>query len=212
MATVVGDAVASGIVSNLARPGGNITGVTYFQPELSAKRLELLKVVMPSISQVAMLVNPHNPIVGPVVQEMGIAARSLAVGLQVFEARAPAEIERAFSAMPSKRINAVVILDDTMFVANDKSVARFAEKQRLLSISQAEFAEAGGLMGYGVDILQLFRRAAYFVDKILTGVKPGDVPVEQPTKFQLAVNVKTAKALGIKFPDSILLRADKVVG
>ena len=209
---VSGDAVATGLVASLARPGGNITGSTFFDPELTAKRLELLKEAMPRVAQVAALLNPDNPAsIGPVLQAMQIAAKSMKVGLQQFEVLGPNEFDSAFAAMANRRVDAVAVLDDGVFLANARAIADVAAKNRLPLIGNKEFAEAGGLIGYGVNFLELWRRAAYFVDRILKGAKPGDLPVEQATKFELIINMKTARALGIKIPDSILVRANKVI-
>ncbi len=208
---VSGDAVATGLVASLARPGGNITGSTLFNPELAAKRLELLKEAMPRITRVAVLVNPDNPARGPDFQLIKITARSLKVEIEPFEVRGPNEFESAFAAMAKRRVDAVTINQDGMLNANSRAIADLAAKQRLPSAGFKEFAEAGGLIGYGVNRPEMFRRAAYFVDRILKGAKPGDMPVERPTKFELVVNMKTAKALGIKIPQTILLRADKVI-
>ena len=208
---VVADPVALGLVASLARPGGNITGSTFFYAELTAKRLELLREVFPRTRYVAVLLNPLNPAQALNFQAMEITARPLKVGLQKFEVRRPNEFESAFSAMAKKRVDAVAIVEDPMFLANAKGLADLAAKQRLPSIGFNEFAESGGLIGYGANLFELFRRAAYFVDRILKGAKPADLPVEQPTKFELVVNLKTAKALGIKIPQSILVRADRVI-
>lgn len=206
------DPVGDGLVASLARPGGNITGSTFFDPELTAKRLELLKEAMPRVAQVAALLNPDNPAsIGPVLQAMQIAAKSMKVGLQQFEVLGPNEFDSAFAAMANRRVDAVAVLDDGVFLANARAIADVAAKNRLPLIGNKEFAEAGGLIGYGVNFLELWRRAAYFVDRILKGAKPGDLPVEQATKFELIINMKTARALGIKIPDSILVRANKVI-
>jgi putative ABC transport system substrate-binding protein len=209
--TAVGDAVASGIVASLSRPGGNITGITFFLPELAAKRLELLKEVMPRFTRIAILVNQNNSLMKPILQAMETAAKLLNVRLQPFEVQNTTEFNGAFSAMVNKRIDAVVIPDDATFVSNDKLIAELATQYRLPSIGYGEFAAAGGLMAYGVNRLDMFRRTAYFVDKILKGIRPADIPVELPTKFELVINMKTAKALGIKVPQTIMLRADKVI-
>ena len=207
----VADPVASGLVASLAHPGGNVTGSSYFAPELHAKRLELLKEAMPRMTSVAALLNPDNSSIAPLLKETQIAATQLKVGLERFEVRGPSEFESAFSAMAKRRVDAVVVFDDPMLIANRKAVADLAAKQRIASVGQKEFAEAGGLIGYGQILFEMFRRAAYFVDKILKGAKPADLPVEQVNRFELVVNMKTAKALGIKIPQSILVRADRVI-
>jgi putative ABC transport system substrate-binding protein len=208
---VVADPVANGLVASLARPGGNVTGSSYFAPELHAKRLELLKEAVPRINLVAALLNPDNPSIATLLKETQIAAKSLKVGLQQFDVRGPSEFESAFSAMAKRRVDAVVVFDDPMLIANRRAIADLAAKHRIASVGQKEFAEAGGLIGYGQILFELFRRAAYFVDRILKGTKPVDLPVEQATKFELIINMKTAKALGIKIPHSYLVRADKVI-
>jgi putative ABC transport system substrate-binding protein len=207
----VGDPIAMGIVASLARPGGNITGATFVSPELHVKRLELLKEILPRINQVAVLLNPDNRANGPVLQAIGAAAKLLKVSLQQFEARAPDEFEGAFAAVARKRADAVLVLQDTMLTANRRAILDLAAKQRLPSAGITEFAEAGSLVGYGVNSPEQFRRAAYFVDRIIKGAKPADLPVERPTKYELVINQKTAKALGITIPQSILVRADKVI-
>jgi len=206
-----GDAVATGLVASLARPGGNITGSTFFDPELSAKRLELLKAAMPQTTRVAILLNPANPQTGVSLQSMEGTSKSLKLVLQRFDVQSPNEFEAAFSAMAKNNVDAVWIQQDPVFVENAKAVASLAEKQRLPAIGFAGFAEAGGLIEYGVNFPKLFRRSAHFVDKILKGAKPQNIPVERPTGFDLAINLKTAKALGIKIPNSILQQATKVI-
>jgi putative ABC transport system substrate-binding protein len=209
--TVSGDAVATGLVQSIARPGANITGLTYFFPELNAKRLELLKEAVPRISRVGVLLNPGNPANGPVLKAMEAAAASLGLELHQFEVSGPDEFASAFSAMAEIRVEAVEIIDDAMLIANAPRIADFATKSRLPAIGFREFVEGGGLMAYAVDFPAIWRRAASFVDKILKGAKPADLPVEQATKFELVVNLKTAKALGITIPPSILARADEVI-
>jgi len=206
-----GDAVAAGLVAGLARPGGNITGSTYFLPQLMAKRLELLKAAIPHITQVAILVKPDNPFFVPALQALETAVNSLKLGLQQFEARGPNEFEAAFSAMAKNRIDAVVILEDGVFVSNARAIADLAARHRIPSAGFNELAEAGGLIGYGVDFIAMYRRAATFVDRILKGAKPAGIPVEQATKFELVINMKTAKALGLTIPQSLLLRADELI-
>jgi len=210
MATVA-DPVATGIVVSFARPGGNITGSTFSSPELNAKRLDLLKEVMPQITQAAIILNPNNPLIATHIKETGIVAKALKVGLQRFEVRGPDEFEATISSVAKARINAVVVSEDPVLIANVARIAVLATKQRLATAGNREFADAGGLIGYGVNFPAIFRRAAYFVDRILKGARPGDIPVEQATRFELIVNQKTARALGIKIPQSILVRADRVI-
>lgn len=206
-----GDAVAAGIVVSLARPGGNLTGTTYFVPELMAKRIEMLKDVVPRIREVAVLVKPDNPFFGTVLPALEIPAKSLNVRLQEFEIRGPDDFGDAFESMAKKGVDAVVIIEDAVFVSNARAIADLAAKHRLPSAGFIEFAKAGGLIGYGVEFLEMYRRAAVFVDKILKGTRPADIPVEQATKFVAVTNMKTAKALGLDVPTSLLLRADEVI-
>ena len=209
---VSGDAVATGLIASLARPGGNVTGMTYFDPELHAKRLELLKEAMPRISRVGILMNPDNPQTkGTTLQALRAAAPLLKLEIPLFEARSPADFESALSAMAKTRVDAAAVADDPMFLGNLPAIAGIAANKRLPSTGAKEFADVGGMIGYGVNFAEAFRRAAYFVDKIVKGAQPRDLPVEQPTKFELVINLKTAKTLGIKIPHSILLRADKVI-
>jgi len=206
-----GDAVGAGLVASLARPGGNITGSTFFSPELSSKRLELLKEAVPRVTEVAYFMNPDNPVAEVNLKAMETTRRILKVGLRRSEARAPNEFEGAFAAMAKQHVNALVISQDALIISNYGVIADLAAKRQFPSIGPAEFAAAGGLIGYGHDNNVLFHRAAYFVDKIFKGARPADIPIEQPTKFELVVNMKTAKALGITIPQSILVRADKVI-
>ena len=208
---VSGDAVATGLVPSIARPGGNLTGSTFFNPELAAKRLELLKEAVPRITRVAVLLNPDNPVNGPVLQVVGATARALKVEIPQFELRGPGDFEGAFSAMAKRRVEALLIIEDGMLIANARGVADLAAKKRLPSTGFKEFAEAGGLVGYGVNFPEMFRRAAVFVDKILKGAKPGALPVEQATRFELVVNLKTAKTLGLTIPKPVLVRADTLI-
>jgi putative tryptophan/tyrosine transport system substrate-binding protein len=206
----VGDVLGSGIVSSLSRPGGNITGSTFFQPELAAKRLELLKEAMPDITKVGILLNLTNPMNVPVLPQMNEVAGSRKVVLRQFDARGPADFEGVVEAMAAS-VDAFVILDDATLIAGAPAVAKLALQRRLASIGFPDYATAGGLMAFGVDFADLFRHAASFVDKILKGTKPGDLPFERATKFETIVNLKTAKALGVDLPTSILLRADEVI-
>jgi putative ABC transport system substrate-binding protein len=206
-----GDAVASGLITSLARPGGNITGSTYFSPELNAKQLELLKEAFPGLQRVAVLQNPDNPAEVQVLHTMALTATPLKLELQSFEARGPGDFESAFTAMAKWRIGALVITDDSMLIANAGGLAALVAQRRLPAIGFKDFAQAGGLFAYGVDLPELFRYAAVFVDKILKGAKPADLPVERATKFDLLINLKTAKALGLTIPQSLLMRADEVI-
>jgi putative ABC transport system substrate-binding protein len=206
-----GDIVALGVVGSLAGPGGNITGSTNLGRELGAKRLELLREMMPQVSKVGYLVNPDNPAFGPNLQAIRSAAKLLKLEIQPFEVRDATEFESAFLEMFKSRINALVLQDDTSFGANAKLIASLALKNRFPSVGRKTFAEAGGLIGYGPDVRALDRRAAYFVDKILKGARPADLPIEQPTKFELIINGKTAKSLGLTIPHSLLISADKVI-
>ena len=176
-----------------------------------AKRLELLKEALPHVRRVAFLLNPDHAASGPTLRAMEEAAKLLRLTIQTFEVRDPSELGNVFSAMATGSIDAVAITEQPLFVANAKIIASFALKQRLPSTGFNEFAEAGGLIAYGVNLLELYRRAAYFVDKILKGAKPRDLPVEQATQFSLVINGKTAKAINIKIANSILARADKVI-
>lgn len=203
------DAVATGLVGSLARPDGNITGLTIFGPEISAKRLELLKEAFPRARRVAVLFNPDTKGAGS--QPMEIASKSFNVELQRIGVHGPGEFESAFSAMVTKRVDAVLVTQEPMLNAYPKEIADLATKHRLPSIGFNDLADAGGLLGYGVNFLDLYRRAAYYVDKLLKGAKPADLPIERPTKFEMVINLKTARALGLKIPQSVLLRADRVI-
>ena len=209
--TTSGDAVSSGLVASLARPGGNVTGSTFFVPELMAKRLELLKECIPRAARVAVLVNADDPSHVPVLKAMETTARSLKIALHEFAVRRPSEFETAFSGMVKRRVDALVVQEDSLLTANGRMIADSAAKKQLALAGQPTFAEAGGQIGYGVDQLTLVRRAAYFVDKILKGAKPADIPIERPSKFELVINLKTAKTLGLTIPPSLLLRANQVI-
>ena len=203
--TNVGDAVGSGIVASLARPGGNITGDTFFVTELVAKRLEVLKDAIPRVRRVAVLANPDNAATGQYLQAMETAARELNVALLRFDARGPADLDGAFAAMAKESVDALAVIEDVVLIANFKRIAELAVKQRLPSISFVEYADAGGLFGYGVNFLALYRRAPVFVDKILKGAKPADIPIERPTTFEFVINMKTARALGLAVSSAIRL-------
>jgi putative ABC transport system substrate-binding protein len=207
-----GDAVGTGLVDSLARPGGNVTGLTLLGSELSAKRLEILKETVPKLSQVAVLLNPVNR--GSVLfrKEIEVAARSFGVDLQIVEARRPDELAKAFSRTRIGAVQALVTLNDTMFFSQQVQIANLARKTGLPAMfPESEYVNAGGLMSYGPSVADLFRRAAIYVDKILKGAKPADLPVEQPTKFELVINLKTAKQIGLTIPPNVLARADRVI-
>jgi putative ABC transport system substrate-binding protein len=208
---VTGDSVGTGLVASLARPGGNVTGSTVFGPEHNVKRLELLKAVMPRLARVAFLFNPDNPSRATDNKDMESAARSMKLEISYFEARQPAEFDAVFTAMAKRHAGGVVVTDDAMLNSNSRRIAETAEQKRVPSAGNTDLAEAGGLIGYGVNVSDMFRRAAYFVDKIVRGAKPGDLPVERATKFDLVINLKTAKALGVTIPPSVLGRADHVI-
>jgi putative tryptophan/tyrosine transport system substrate-binding protein len=205
------DAVAARIVASLAHPGGNVTGSTFFHPELMAKRLELLKEVAPSMSRAGVFLFRGSEGNDPIVEAMESTAKALRIGLQLIEVGTPTDLEGAFSALANQQIDALVVGDHAFFIGNANAIAALAAKHRLPSIGYLDLAASGGLMAYAVYFPDQFRRAAVFVDKILKGAKPGDIPVEQATKFMTVVNTKTAKALGIEMPTSILLRADEVI-
>ena len=207
--TSVSDPVGAGLVASLAHPGGNATGLSNIVSELSAKQLELLKAAVPRIYRVAILHNPLNS--GPALIGTREAARALAVELEVIEVRVPNELASAFSTVTTRHADAVLALSDPVF-GNETQLARLATKHRLPAMyARREFAQAGGLLAYGPNFSDSYRRAAGYVDKILKGAKPGDLPVEQPTTFELTINLKTAKALGLTIPQSLLLRADEVI-
>ena len=208
---VVGDAVAMGLVESLARPGGNVTGSSFFFPELNAKRLEVLKEALPRLSRVGVLLNPDNPANVATLRAMEETARSVKVQLHAVEVRSPADFESAFATIVKGRAGALVVYDDAMLIAEAARIADLARKNRLPTIGFIEYAKAGGLLAFGVNFPDLWRRAATYVDKILKGTKPADLPVEQPTKFELVINLKTAKALGLTIPQSVLVRADQVI-
>jgi putative tryptophan/tyrosine transport system substrate-binding protein len=206
------DPVGTGFVASLARPGGNITGLSLLSPDLSTKRLELLKEVAPGVSRVAVFWNPEDPPAKLSVKETEAAAKALAVQLQVLETRDPNDFENAFRAVIKARAGALMLLPAPIMNTHAKQIADLAAKNRLATISYAsEFPNAGGLMSYGANLAELYRRAAYYVDKILKGAKPADLPVEQPMKFEFVINLKAAKQIGLTIPPNVLVRADRVV-
>ena len=207
---VISDPVAEGLVQSLARPGGNITGIAFENAELTAKRLELLKRVIPGATRVAALADSTFGSGG--LPELQAAARSLGLELQVVEVRGPADFDAAFRSARAARAEGLVVLASPLLSANRKSLIAHAASSRLPATYEVRtFVEDGGLMSYGPNRLVMFRRAAIYVDKILKGAKPGDLPIEQPNKFELVINLKTAKALGLTIPPSLLARADQVI-
>lgn len=209
----VADPVGVGLVASLARPGGNITGTSSMAAEVVAKQLALLKETVPNVSRVGALWNPANQAFQTLqVKEAEVAARTLAVQLLFREARNLDELDGAFSAMVRERVGALHVLNDPMFASNPRRIADLAARSRLPAVyGQRDYADAGGLMAYGPSYTDIFRRAAIYVDKILKGAKPADLPVEQPTKFELIINLKTARALGLTIPPSVLGRADEII-
>lgn len=209
---IVADPVGSGLVPNLARPGGNVTGLSQMIAELHAKRLQLLKEVIPRLKRVALLWNPATQWHAKVVGGLKEVAPSLSIELKVVGASTPIEFDSAFAAFARADVQALYVIEDAFFFAHRATLLKMASKIRLPGTFGArEFADEGGLMAYGTDLGDLWLRSAAYVDKILKGAKPADLPIEQPTKFEFVVNLKTAKALGIIIPESILLRADEVI-
>jgi len=207
--------VTSGLVTSLARPGGNVTGLSFFSPELVGKCLEQLKLAVPAVSRVAALWQPGGqgePTEKEMLKAAEVAARALGVRLQFVEARGPENFDRAFSEMTRARAGALTVLPSNMFISERRRLVDLAAKNRLPAVYPwREFVDAGGLMSYGLNVADLFRRAATYVDKILKGAKPADLPVEQPTKFELVINLKTAKVLGLTIPQPLQQRADQMI-
>jgi putative ABC transport system substrate-binding protein len=210
-----GDPVASGLVTSLARPGGNVTGLSTLTVDLIGKCLEQIPQAVPGVSRVAVLWSPGDSperTEKDMLKRAEVAARALGMRLQFVEMRGPADFDRAFSEMTGARAGALTVLASTMFFGERRRLVELTAKNRLPAVyTSRDFVDAGGLMSYGPDYADLFRRAATYVDKILKGAKPGDLPVEQPTKFDLVINLKTAKALGLTIPPSLLQRADQVI-
>jgi len=207
----IGDALASGIASSLARPGGNITGLTIFNPEIAAKRLELLKEVLPDLKDVGILLNLANPNKDSILAQLNRVAQPLNLELHQFDARSPTDFEAAFAAMAARHVGALAVIEDPMMIANAPAVAELALKQHLPSCGWPQFSVNGGVMGYGIDFPDMFRQAATYVDKILKGAKPGDLPIQRASKFEIIVNLKTAKKLSLTIPYSLLVRANEVI-
>ena len=208
----VGDPVQSGLVASLRRPGGNVTGVSNVSRDVSGKQLELLREIHPGATRIAALRNPTNPGSALMWHETQVAAHSLAVQLRLAAVSEPKELEPTFAAIARERIAGVVVLADPLFLSERHRIALLAQQARLVTVFQrGENVEAGGLLSYGPKLTEQFRQAAVYVDRILKGAKPGDLPVEQPTKFELVNNLKTAKAIGVTIPPSLLLRVDQVI-
>jgi putative ABC transport system substrate-binding protein len=207
-----GDPVVGALVASLARPGGNVTGVTTAAQELSGKRLELLREMMPDIRRVALLVNPDSPFTALYAREVVAAAGTSGIDLQLLEARDPREIEAAFARMRANQAQAVLVVADIMFITRRALITALALANRLPAVYwERTFVDSGGLMFYGASLHRMYRHAATHVDKILKGARPAELPVEQPTEFELVINLATAKALGIAIPQAMLLRADEVI-
>jgi putative ABC transport system substrate-binding protein len=210
--TFSGGPIGSGFVSSLAKPGGNMTGLTSINHELAGKRLELLREVVPRVLEVSVLWQHENPLPAPALKELENAAQVLRLKLQMLEVREVNELDRAFSAMTKANSGAVLVLPGGLFANNRNRLVNLAAINRLPAMyTNRPFVEAGGLMAYGTNLEDLHRRAAIYVDKILKGSKPADLPVEQPTKFELVVNLKTAKQIGLPVPPNVLARADRVI-
>jgi ABC-type uncharacterized transport system substrate-binding protein len=207
-----GDPLGSGLVASLARPGGNVTGMSLMAPDLGGKRLELLKEVLPQVAHVAVLWNSANPYPAIVFKETQTAGLTLGIKVQSLEVRSPDDLDGAFEAARQQRPDALITVEDPFTNDHRKQIADFTMKQALPSLHGIrEFVAVGGLMSYGASLAELARRAANYVDLILKGAKPGNLPVEQPTKFELVINIKTAKALGLTIPPGMLARADEVI-
>ena len=208
----VGDAVGVGLIASLARPGGNVTGSTFITEETIGKQLELLKEVVPRIARVGVVINPVNPVYRLVLRASEAPARALGLQLEVVGVQGAEDFERAFRAAIKGHVDGLVILRDPVLITNQARLLALAATARLPAMyGMREFVDSGGLMSYGPSLVEMYRRAAYLVDKILKGTKPADLPVEQTTKFELVINLKTAKALGLTIPQSLLQRADQVI-
>ena len=209
---ITGDPVRAGLVASLARPGGNLTGLAILTSELEVKNLELLKEAVPSLSRVAVLWNPDNPVWSPAMRELKAAAPALGFKLYPVAARDPAELEKALASAVSQRARGLLVVRDMLFIHHGKRIVELAAKSRLATIfGTRDSVEDGGLMSYGANVPEMLRRAAIYVDKILNGANPGELPVQQATTLELVVNLKTAKALGLNIPQSILVRADELI-
>jgi len=208
----VHDPVASGLVASLAKPGGNVTGLSLLTADLVGKQIQLLKEIAPQTARVAVLSNPDSPPHRLMVEQAEKAGRGLGLGLRVLEVRGPEDFNGAFAAMIKDQADALLVLTDAMFFIHRARLANNTVRNRLPSVSGfAEYVNAGGLISYAPSVRANLRRAATYIDKLLKGAKPADLPVEQPTKFEVVVNLKTAKALGLTIPHSVLLRTDQII-
>jgi len=207
---IVGNPVETGIVASLARPGGNITGSSFFWADLAAKRLELIKTVLPKLARAGVLMNPDNPAMGSILRAVEERGQALNVKVQAVNVRSVVELEAALK-LAKAQTDGLIVVDDGLFIGNARRVADLAMRNRLPSVGFREYCEAGGLVAYGVDFPHIWRRSMIFVDKILKGAKPRDLPVEQAQKFEFVINMTTAKTLGVTIPQSLLLRADEVI-
>jgi putative ABC transport system substrate-binding protein len=209
---VAADPVGLGPAASLSRPGGNVTGLSYLSEEIIAKRLQLLKELVPGLARVGVLKNPMVPSHPTYWKQTEVAAQRLGVALEALEVRGPEDFDAAFATAKQRNAQALLAFDDALTIAYQSRITALAASSRLPAMyGFREFPDAGGLMSYGASVVLLLRRAATFVDKILKGAKPADLPIEQPTKFELVINVRVAKALGLTIPQSILLRADEVI-
>jgi ABC-type uncharacterized transport system substrate-binding protein len=209
--TAVPDMLAANLVSSLSRPGGNITGLSFFNAELAAKRLELVKEAIPPLTKAAILLNPKNASNAHILKEIETVAKSLNIVLETIESGRSSDLDRAFATMTDRQVGALVLHEDPMLNANAPALAILAAVKRLPSCGFPEFGRAGGLLAYGINFPDMEYRAAAFVDKILKGASPAELPIERATKFQIIVNLQTAKVLGIAVPDTLLARADEVI-
>lgn len=207
----VGDPVSTGLVQSLARPGGNVTGLTFFQAELTTKRLEIIRQTYPRARRVGLLTNPANPSHAIYLESITGPAKALKLDLQLFAARAKEELDDALASMAARKMEAAVIVEDPVTIANARQIAEKALALRMPIIGFREIAEGGGLMAYGVDLNESWRRAGFFIDRVLKGAKPAELPIERASKFEMIVNLRTAKILGVRVPQVVLQGADRVI-